>query len=113
MSVNSTSHNLSISQHELVATIDRADVGLSVKAQSSIAQCRSRKKDRALVFGSCLSYSCSHIAHAGLNVTVSLKTVLNPSLSPSCWDCRHVLLYTGYVAVMNKFLVAFPLVCFQ
>lgn len=55
MSVNSTSHNLSISHHELVATIDRADGGHSVKAQSSIEQCRSRKKDRAVVFGSCLS----------------------------------------------------------
>lgn len=42
MSVNSISHNLSISYHELVATIDRADGGHSVKVQSSIEQCRFR-----------------------------------------------------------------------
>lgn len=44
---------------------------------------------------------------------MSLKVILNPSLPPSCWDCRYVLLYTGYVTVMNTFLVAFPLACFQ
>lgn len=113
MSANSTSHNLSISQHELVATTDMADTGHSVKAPRSIEQCRSRKKGRAVVFGSCLSQSCSRIVHAGLNVTVSLKIVLNPSLPPSCWDCRYALLSIGYVTVMNEFLEAFPLVCFQ